>query len=285
MTGYPEAIEIRTPQLGLCHLEIRLRPQVWRINISVSSGVLVPQKQQTSECSRRILGLRKSLGLTQAALASRLQYSAMALSRWERGTHEPTAEGYVRLANLAPDSERSWFWTRAGVIKEVPKGIAAKLETANIRLRANLTPQQLAQIPLVPISILEVSAAAPGALGDSVADLDGVAPLGLIAAPAKLFPNPENTKCLRVKGDSMSPTINDGDFVAVDVSQTDPTRLGGKIIVTWHKGKGLMISRFLLVGTTHLLTAENWAYEPVVCEQNRKWRIVGRVLWWIGYAR
>lgn len=67
------------------------------------------------------------MGLTQAAFASRLHYSAMALSRWERGTHEPPAQAYIQIGNLIGEPESSWFWERAGfkssdLSKMVPEG-------------------------------------------------------------------------------------------------------------------------------------------------------------------
>jgi transcriptional regulator with XRE-family HTH domain len=67
------------------------------------------------EWSRRILALRAVLELTQAAFASHLHYSAMALSQWERGTHEPPAQAYIRLGNLTGDPECYWFWERTGL--------------------------------------------------------------------------------------------------------------------------------------------------------------------------
>src|ERR1700676_2310561 len=73
------------------------------------------RKTSNPEWARKILSLRRRMGLTQAAFASRLHYSAMALSRWERGTHEPPAQAYIQLGNLAGEPERRWFWARAGM--------------------------------------------------------------------------------------------------------------------------------------------------------------------------
>src|SRR5277367_5327240 len=68
-----------------------------------------------ADWSRKILDLRRSMSMTQAAFASRLHYSAMALSRWERGTHEPPANAYIQLGNIADEADRRWFWSRAGL--------------------------------------------------------------------------------------------------------------------------------------------------------------------------
>src|SRR6202045_5520692 len=72
------------------------------------------RRTSNPEWARRILSLRRRMGLTQAAFASLLHYSAMALSRWERGTHEPPAQAYIQIGNLIGEPESSWFWERAG---------------------------------------------------------------------------------------------------------------------------------------------------------------------------
>ena len=51
----------------------------------------------------------------------------MALSRWERGTHEPPAQAYIQIGNLIGEPDSSWFWERAGfrtsdLAKMVPEG-------------------------------------------------------------------------------------------------------------------------------------------------------------------
>src|SRR5271155_5388197 len=73
------------------------------------------RKAKIPEWAREILELRQRLGLSQAAFGQKLHYSPVAVSRWERGAKEPTAESYIRLGNLA-DGPASWcFWSRAGL--------------------------------------------------------------------------------------------------------------------------------------------------------------------------
>jgi len=54
-----------------------------------------------SEWATTIYELRQRLNLSQDAFGHRLRSSAMCISRWERGMHEPTAGGYIELGNLA----------------------------------------------------------------------------------------------------------------------------------------------------------------------------------------
>jgi len=253
------------------------------------------KKVASAEWSRKIIALRSSMGLTQAAFASHLHYSAMALSRWERGTHEPPAQCYIQLGNLAGEPLCWWFWARAGfksndLSRMFPEGHGELRSTKfpELELVAAGVHKRISKMPkktrLVAIPVLAVHAATHGAKGDQVVDLDTVPVSEMIAAPDLWCPNPGETNCVRVRGISMSPLINDGDIVAVDCAQTDPKQLTGKIIVTWQEEHGLVLSRFLLVNGTQLLESENREYEPVPLGKNRNWRIIGRVLWWIRKA-
>jgi SOS-response transcriptional repressor LexA len=253
------------------------------------------KKSPLPEWARRVLALREQLGLTQAAFASRLHYSAMALSRWERGTHEPPAQCYIQLGNIAGEPDCWWFWARAGfkntdLSRIFPEG-HGELRSAKfpaLEIVAAGGHKRISKIPiktrLVAIPVLDVHAGTHGAAGDAVLDLDTVPVSEMLAAPDVWCPNPEQTNCLRVRGSSMSPLISENDIVAVDCAQTDPKQLSGKIIVTWQEDQGLVLSRFLLVNGTQLLESENREYEPVKLGKNRNWRIIGRVLWWIRKA-
>ena len=64
---------------------------------------------------QRIVNLRQRLGLSQAGLGTRMHYSPMAVSRWERGAKEPPAQCWIQLGNLAGAAECWAFWSRAGL--------------------------------------------------------------------------------------------------------------------------------------------------------------------------
>ncbi len=69
------------------------------------------------EWAVRIEKLRDKLDLSQTEFAKKLDVSAMAVSRWERGVNEPPANCYIALGKLA-DKEGCWyFWERAGITK------------------------------------------------------------------------------------------------------------------------------------------------------------------------
>ncbi len=254
-------------------------------------------KSRNPEWARKILKLRHGMGLTQAAFASRLHYSAMALSRWERGTHEPPAQAYIQIGNMIGEPQSSWFWERAGfkssdLSKMVPEGGSVLRKSIfpdfdivvagshSAKKNGNGVPKPR----LVAIPVLGAHAATHGSRGDLTRNLEDLPTQDMIGAPAMWCPHPADTSCLRVRGSSMSPLIDEDDIVAVDRAETDPTQLSGKIVVTWQRDTGLTLSRFLMVNGVQLLESENREYKPVKLGKNRNWRIIGRVLWWIRKA-
>jgi SOS-response transcriptional repressor LexA len=103
-------------------------------------------------------------------------------------------------------------------------------------------------------------------------------------APKNWCPNPSYMFSLKVHGNSMAPLIQNGYIVAVDSSETDLSRMDGRIVIAWHKDVGLAISRFCRYGHTDVLVSENTEYEAVAIHTKHPWRIVGVVVWWVGKA-
>ena len=246
------------------------------------------------EWSGAIFSLRRRLGLSQSNFGSRLHYSAMAVSRWETGKQEPTSRCFIQLGNMAGQPECWLFWARAGLKSSdlrqmfpTTRAIARMTTSADfeiVRAGSGLKikrPKGAPKHRLVAVPLLDVHAGTIGQTGGQFADFDNALAEEMIAAPAFWCPNPAQTNCLRVKGTSMSPLIDDGDIVAVDVSQTNPEELNRKIVVAWHRESGLSLARFIAADGVHLLESENRDYSPVTVEKDRKWQIVGKVLWWI----
>ncbi len=241
--------------------------------------------------AQSILQLRRRLRLDQASLGRKIHSSAMAVSRWERGVQEPLSHSYIALGNLAGDPDCWYFWERAGLHND-------DLMRAMPQLQRRLRLEQSADIELVRagsggrkatqkiqvVAIPLVKIVAPSRGGPIPQLLRGAPVEGAIAAPKDWCPNPAQTTCLRVQGSSMAPLIGDGFIVAVDSSQTDNNKLDGKIVVAWNKDKGLAISRLRRYDDTEVLQPENQEYESITLNKNHDWKILAKVLWWIGKA-
>jgi phage repressor protein C with HTH and peptisase S24 domain len=195
---------------------------------------------------------------------------------------------------MAGQPECWLFWARAGLkssdLRQMFSGpraharMTSSVDFEIVRAGSGVKktrPKGAPKLQMVAVPLLDVHAGTIGQAGGQFADFGSATAEEMIAAPAFWCPNPAQTNCLRVKGTSMSPLINDGDVVAVDGSQTDPEELNSKIVVAWHRESGLSLARFISADGIHLLESENRDYSPVTVEKDRKWQIVGKVLWWI----
>jgi len=247
------------------------------------------------EWAESIVRLRTALVLNQVAFGNVFHCSAMAVSRWERGISEPPSHIYIGMGNLAGDPLCWYFWGRAGLSKEDLLRVIPQLQA---RLRKIRLPhlemvaagsgakklEKQSKLRLVAVPLLNSVALAHGEKGEGAALLDDAAVESMIAAPKDWCPNPATTSCLRVRGSSMSPLIHDGYILAVDSAQTEIGELNGKIVIAWHRDKGLAVSRLKRFDHTIVLQSENASYESITLSGKQKWKIVARVLWWIGKA-
>jgi SOS-response transcriptional repressor LexA/DNA-binding XRE family transcriptional regulator len=253
-----------------------------------------PKAASASPWAKAIFELRRKLQLDQTALGERLDCSAMTISRWERGAQEPPSHAYIELGNLAGDPDCWFFWSRAGLRNEDLMRVVPSLRR---RLKKIAMPafEIVAagsggkkplrnKLQLVAIPLLKVVAASHGEKGHDASVLHDAPIESMIAAPKDWCPNPTATTCLRVKGHSMMPLIQDGYILAVDSSQSERNKLNGKIVIAWHRDMGLTVSRLQRYGHTDTLQPENREYESITLDSKHKWKVLAKVLWWIGKA-
>lgn len=241
--------------------------------------------------SNKIVELRKSLGISQLELGKRVGASAMAVSRWERQEQQPSGNLLIKLGVLAQgDAELCWsFWNMAGLNSD---DVVRVLPIAEKRFRRAVPVLQIVKagarhLPtnedLVAIPFLSVIAAAGKGQGSSVNDLSWAKSRQIIAAPKLWCPNPTHTVCMRVQGNSMEPVLLDGYIIVVDQKQTDKKKLSGHMVVAHHDKYGLVVSRYWQLKDSPTLISDNRSHEPVPLTS--AWRIVGKVLWWIGESQ
>jgi SOS-response transcriptional repressor LexA len=236
--------------------------------------------------------LRKRLGLSQTSFGHEVHSSAMGVSRWERGAQEPPSHSYIELGNLAGDPDCWFFWGRAGLRSEDLMRVLPKLRGRfpqpnlhNFQLvHAGTTSLKAEKTKLVAIPLLKIVAATNGEKGDNMPILHEAPVESMIAAPREWCPNPGSTYSLRVRGNSMNPLIYDDYILVVDSSQVDRAQLDGKIIIAWHKDVGLTVSRFRRYDHTEVLHPENREYGSITLDRKNNWKIIAKVLWWIGRA-
>ena len=96
----------------------------------------------------------------------------------------------------------------------------------------------------------------------------------------ELDANPKNLRILRVTGDSMMPTLNDGDTILVDMGRKSPYPPG---LFVLHDGMGLMAKRIEHIPSSEppriSVTSDNPNYSPYECLLDEV-NIVGRIRWY-----
>ena len=241
----------------------------------------------------KIEELLRNLALTQAGLAEKLSVSPMTVSRWVRATHRPTAETYIKLANLAGTPDNLYFWEQAGLTgsnspahffdrKSIHTSVVARLSAFEMVGGQRISATSKDDLPdgvAIPLLDAKVHAAAAG-IGPPP-DLDSVKVSQIITAPLDWCTNTRALVGFIVQGDSMSPLIKDGSVIIVDTASADVSKLDRKIIVASHRDQGLKACWLRQVGTRQMLVPENPHYAPEEYSANKNWSLLGEVVWWI----
>ena len=134
----------------------------------------------------------------------------------------------------------------------------------------------------VAIPLLPVRAATPGK-GREDSPTSNQKPWLYPKSGAPILP-PQSLFSLLLKGSSMSPLILDGYIIAVDTCDTAHNDLIRKIVVAWNREKGLVFSRLIRFDHTDVLVSDHREYVSVSLATESLWRVIGRVLWWTGFA-
>lgn len=128
--------------------------------------------------------------------------------------------------------------------------------------------EAVAMIPVAP----DVRLAAGG--GEAVFEESSDVSVAVAAGALASWARPARLTCVRAAGDSMEPTIRDGDLVAVDAGRTDP--LDGHLFAV-RTDAGLVVKRLRRLDGRWLLTSDNAAHAPrPVAEDDR---ILGQIAW------
>lgn len=127
----------------------------------------------------------------------------------------------------------------------------------------------------IPIARSEISAGSPREVEENP---DGVAVIYKHWAR-----NNKDFTAVRVKGDSMKPTIPNGSLVGIDHSKRDPKALNGKIVALRKNGEATIkrpriVSKDLVLG---MPDNPDYISEAVVLRGDEIDNgIIGKVVWW-----
>lgn len=98
--------------------------------------------------------------------------------------------------------------------------------------------------------------------------------IAVAAEALAAWARPERLTCVRAAGDSMEPTIRDGDLVVVDTGRTEP--LDGSLFAV-RTDAGFVVKRLRRTADRWLLTSDNPAYTSRDVGSDD--RILGQIAW------
>ena len=202
--------------------------------------------------SKRLKALRNVLGLSQKEFAERLGKGLATIQRWESGQTEPN-DKTLRLISHTFGVSYEWLKEGKGEMFIKPKS------------NARIIPEE--EIVWVPI-VARVGAGYPVDQGD-------VEVKGHFPVPRQVWESlPRGTFTTEVSGDSMEPTLHEGDVVAAKPYEGSGDDIPNNkvVIVATHDGE-LMVKRIERFNNTVFLTSDNPKYPPV--RPSEGYRIIG----------
>ena len=207
------------------------------------------------EIGDRIRELRGEM--QQAELADKLSIHKNTMANYERGGRFPDVKILLKILEVFPDTNPAWLLTGEG-----PKNRSEPVQGGFV---------------MFPRYEIEAGAG-PGRNVQSEQVVDFVSfkkewVQNFLRVPRK------NLALLSVKGDSMNPTLNDGDMILVDLRAN---RIDDSAIYVLEFDDALLVKRIQrkLDGSV-VIKSDNSLYEPEVLQKDRavELRIIGRVVW------
>ncbi|MFH3514263.1 helix-turn-helix transcriptional regulator [Citrobacter sp. 70972423] len=212
---------------------------------------------------------REKKGLSQAQLADMIGLSQQSVAKIENGeTLQPR-----KIKEIAKVLDVSQKWLQLGIEEngEISSYVVEELEDAK------LDPAIFADIPVLDIEL----SAGNGCEAEIVESIVDSFPLRR-ADLRKAGVSPTNARIVKIWGNSLLPVLNNGDHVAVDMSQSKPIRDGDlyalrdgvllrvKVLINQPDG-GLILRSF---------NKEEYPDEVLNFNERRsRIHVIGRVFW------
>lgn len=213
-------------------------------------------------------------GLKQQSLARLVGVTQASVSKWLSGRKRPSAEVYAKLALLAKErQDQETFRLRAFAVAGVQELADMGADSLFKSTASDARDGDVIQIPLLK----DAAAAGTG----RVIDQKEIADTFVFAR--RFFTGTGKFLAFKVAGDSMSPIIEDGYIVIIDITDTNPRRLI-KQMVAARDGEGVTIKWLRKDGPYFMLVPQHTSkrHQVRVLDQTGDFGIVGRVVKWIG---
>lgn len=187
------------------------------------------------------------------------------LSNWMKGANAPPFDVIVSLARRK-GVRLDWLATGEGPMGEIREGTYSDPVGSNV--------DEFVYIPRYDVR----AGAGNGQIVDT-ATIKGFLAFREDWVRSRLRRNPAYLVVLEAFGDSMEPTINDGDVMLVDMSETS---VRGPAIYAVSVGEATIVKRIeLKLDGSLLVKSDNPQYEPITLRgvEIGELRVLGKVVW------
>jgi SOS-response transcriptional repressor LexA len=197
-------------------------------------------------------------GMSQQHVAAHCRVDQGTVSKWASGVRPIGPGSLISLAHLAPEEEKEWWYSQAGVAVPVKNYIPAK------------------NVPLFKGKI------AAGHGREIEGEIEQELPL-----PPQWFAPGSNIVALKVDGDSMAPLVNSGYYVLIDTSEREPKRLAGHMVAARspHGCTVKWLRKSTDTGYYQLIpqhVSEEYPIRTITPQNVHEFGLIGRVVKWIG---
>ena len=222
----------------------------------------------------RFKQVREQLGRKQFELAQRLSTDAKKISRIEKDVQLPDSRLLIQLGEQY-GVRSDWLLQGRGSMFEQEISHANTHQTNHLGSYAEIDPEDFAYLPVYDVK----ASAGPGAFNDFCSQ-EAVQHMAFLNSwiHGSLGTTSERLVVIRAVGDSMIPTIGNGDSLLIDIS---PHFAGdGLYCVQLHDT--LFAKRVQRqMDHSYQLISDNPNYDPlnVTHEDEGAFRLIGRILW------
>lgn len=229
---------------------------------------------ETSDLGNRMKKVRERLGYTQSGMSAAVGSKLRSWQEYERGSRAPGSAVIAGLARLGVNT--NWLLTGEG---SVLVGESGEVHDLGKRTDAFQAAASLDEFYMVPQYDVEASAG-----GGSMVERE--AEVGKLAFRRSWLREkglvPKDLAVIRIRGDSMSPTIRGGSIVLVDTRERTPGEDGIYVLLHDHHLVAKRLQPDWRGGMSIL--SDNPAYERqyITADELKELTIVGRVVWAAG---
>ena len=205
---------------------------------------------------------RKALGLSQAAVGDYIGVSQQHIDRIEKGYPVPMDKA-SKLAEIL----------QIDVSEFIPEELLPHLAGASA-IANKITSLFSKKEDMVTIDMIDATACCGDGIDNLPEKVNGHWVLPMVEFKALASCSPKDVKMLKVQGDSMTPTISEGDYVWVDTSNN---YVGSDGIYLIRMATGLAVKRLQAGLSNVVIKSDNPTYSDITADVGEL-KIVGKVV-------